>query len=222
MLNIYEQIQNTKSFMISFTSSPGILQKLICNLKFIDNNGIVIIADKYQNGNIYAKSGNEINVCIYNEHGIFMAVSKIIKVINCYRSVKYVISHLEQSKHLQRREYFREEMPIESSITILTEHVDSNNYIIYTKTKNISGNGMGFISDYTLPDSASIIAEIYFKEKRIITLATRIHSQKIKLYNKVKWLHGLNFIDIPQKDTDFIVKKCFLHQLEVRRKHAIS
>lgn len=220
MLNVYEQIQNTKSFMISFTSSPGVLQKLTCSLKFIDNNGIVITASKSQNENIIAKSGNEINVCVYNELGIFTAVSKIIKVIKGSMSVEYMISHLEKSKHLQRREYFREEMAIDSSVTILTENADSNNYIIYTKTKNICGNGMSFISDYSLPDFASIIAEIYFKEKRVITLAVPIHCRKVKLCNKIKWIHGLQFIDIPQKDTDFIVKKCFLHQLELRRKHA--
>ena len=39
MPNIYEQMQNTKSFIISFTSSPGVLQELRCFLKFIDENG---------------------------------------------------------------------------------------------------------------------------------------------------------------------------------------
>lgn len=221
MLDVYEQIDKIKSFEISFTDSRSSLQKLKCLVKGVDDKHISIFANNRKNKHVLAKVGNEINVYIYTELGVFTAVSKIMKVSVGIRHTQYVLSPLEKSKHFQRREYFRDDMMIDANITIITKSEESNNYIVMTKTRNICGKGMSFLADYSIPDYASLIVELFFKERKVTTMAVPIHCQKIKLYNQTKLLHGFNFVDLSQKDIDFIVKKCFLHQLELRKNHSI-
>lgn len=221
MLNIYEQIQSIRSFEFSFTNNHGEMQSIECSVNFIDKDNIVVIANNHRNKHFVAKSGNEINVYVYTEYGVFTAVSKVINVFEGVINTEYVISHLEQSKHFQRREYFREPIVVDTDITIITKTPATKDYLISTKTRNISGKGISFVSNCQISDFEVIIVELYFAEKIITAMAVPIYNQKIQYYNQTKLIYGFNFIDISQKDTDFIVKKCFLHQLEIRKKHAV-
>lgn len=215
MQDIYNQIKSIKSLEFSFTDSHGVLQKIVGSIKLVENEHIIIIANIRRNKKKFAKSGNEINVYIYAENGVFKAVSKIIDVFIGVASIEYVISPLEKSQHFQRREYFRERMSIEANITMITKSPQLNDYMIFTKTRNICGKGMSFVSDYVISDCDLIIVELHFPEKTIAAVAIPIHYQKMKYYGKSKIIHGFSFIDIEQKDIDFIVKKCFLHQLKM-------
>ena len=221
MHNVYDKIENIKLFEISFTDNKGVLQQLVCSVKFIEKESIILIANNQQNKYVFAKAGNEINVYIYTELGVFTAVSKIIQSFEGVINTEYIITYPEESKHFQRREYFRVEMAIDTNITIITESPELNDLIIYSKTKNISGKGMSYVSKSHIPDFSEIVVELFFPEKVITTLATPIYYRKIKHYYQPKLVHGFNFINISQRDTDFIVKQCFLRQLELRKKHSV-
>ena len=217
MLDIYNQIQNIKSLEIGFIDNKGTSHKLVCTVKFVDNEYLILIANNQQNNHVFAKAGNELNVCIFTEMGVFTAVSKVVQVFEGVVNSEYIITYPEKSRHFQRREYFRVSMSVDTNITIIRDSPDLSDLIIHSKTKNICGKGMSCLCEQLIPDYAVIVVELLFSERVITTLAAPIYNKKINIYDQSKVINGFSFLDITKKDIDFIVKKCFLHQLEQRK-----
>lgn len=220
MVDIYNQFKDFKSFEVVFVDKEQQLQKLFCTVKRIENNRIVLNANNQKNENVYAEVGDELKLHIYTENGIYSASSKVLLATKGIIGTEYIIAYPANSKHSQRREYFRADLIIDFNMNIASENKDET-ITISGKTKNICGKGMSFISDKPFPDYNTINLTLLFKEKQIETHASLVYSKPIVIDNRQRFVHAFTFTNISKMDIDFIVKKCFLHQLDLRKKQTI-
>lgn len=217
MADLYSQFKDFKSFEVVFVDEQGQLQKLFCNIKTIENNKIIVDADNNVNKAI-AKVGDELKLHVYTENGIYSAVSKVLTVVREEADTEYAIAYPYNSKYSQRREYFRADIPVEFRVKVFTNKDPENPTNIEGKTKNICGKGMCYVGNSAFPEYDSIQVELYFKEKTIKTLASLVYSKQTVINNRPAFIHAFTFTNIARNDIDFIVKKCFLYQLELRKK----
>lgn len=215
MVDIYEQFREFKSFEVTFQKENGALQKIFCNVKSVDNRSLVIESDNSVNKNIYAEVNDDLNLYIYTDSGIYSADSKVLDVTKHDKLTQYVIDYPSNTKHSQRREYFRADLEIDFKMDIKSQdgtikHADST-------TKNICGKGLSYVSDKPFSEYESIKLNLLFEDKTIKTSARLVYTKQIVVANKPKYIHAFTFTDISQRDIDFVVKKCFLYQLEMRK-----
>ena len=90
--------------------------------------------------------------------------------------------------------------------------------LVEAKTRNICGRGMSYLSEKPLPNYHSVHIDLLFKGKVISTSAMLVYSKVLAVNNKPKFVHAFSFTNITKRDIDFIIKKCFLHQLDLRKK----
>lgn len=215
MVDLYRQFKDFKSFEVSFFNKNNELQKLVCTVKSIENNNLHLSANNKDNKNITANVGDELKLHIYTDNGIYSASSKVVLVTPGVVNTEYIISYPANSKHSQRREFFRAEMSIDFEIKISSEEEQK---AIEGKTKNICGKGMSFVSSAPFLDNGSVSIKLKFQEQEIETKAVLVYSKQIMLNESPKFIHALTFTSISQKNIDFIVKKCFLHQLDLKKR----
>lgn len=216
MVDIYEQFKDFKAFEVTFFNEKQELQKILCNVKSIENNRIFLEANNQKNHNVFAEVGEELKLYIYTENGIYSATSKVLLANKGIINTEYIISYPANSKHSQRREYFRADMSVEFKMKITD--INQNVSVINSKTRNICGKGMSYVADSPFPEHELIEIDLFFNEKAVNTHATFVYSKQIVIGNHPKFIQAFTFTTISQKNIDFIVKKCFLHQLDLRRK----
>jgi c-di-GMP-binding flagellar brake protein YcgR len=218
MVDLHEQFKDFKSFEVVFKGEDEIEHKLFCAVKSIESNQLLITADNEENHNIVANEGVDLKLYIYTEFGIYSSTSKIISATHNEKFSEYIIAYPANSKHSQRREYFRADLNIDFHLEITPKESPEKIIKINSKTRNLCGKGMSYISNSKFPEYELIELTLHFAERNIETSATLVYSKQIVEGNKPKFIHAFSFNTITSKDIDLIVKKCFLHQLELRKK----
>lgn len=219
MADFYDQFKDFKSFEAVFYNEQNQLQQLFCDVKTIEHDRIIISASNKKNKNVHANVGDELKIHIYTDNGIYSAVSRVLSVNKSGTSTEYVIAYPANSKHSQRREYFRADIAVNFKLAIINE---DNSLLVEAKTKNICGKGMCYISDKPFPNYESIEVDLFFPERTINTLASLVYSKPMVVGNRPKFIHAFTFTNISKNNIDFIVKKCFLYQLDLRKKQVQS
>ena len=217
MVDIYNQFKDFKSFEVVFRNDEKELQKIFCTVKSIENNSIVLNANNQKNKNIFIAVGTALQLYIYTESGVYSSTSKVLLATPGIISTEYVITYPTNSKHSQRREFFRADIPVDFKMEISTEDSQIPS-IVKSKTRNICGRGMSYFDDNTFLANISIQVELFLQEKTITTSADLVYSKPLVINGSTKFIHAFMFTDIAKKDTELIVKKCFLHQLDLRKK----
>lgn len=218
MVDIYNQFKDFKSFEVHFFDEENELQKLICTVKSIENNSLVLNANNQKNKDVFAKVGDELKLHIYTDMGIYSATSKVILCSKGLINTEYVISYPTNSKHSQRREYFRADIPVKFKLVAHGNENPEDIFVVESTTKNICGKGMSYVSAKPFFDYSSIQVELFFDECTISTSAQLVYTKALSLIDQTKFVHAFTFEDISKKDIEFLIKKCFLHQLDLRRK----
>ncbi|MCQ2788750.1 MAG: PilZ domain-containing protein [bacterium] len=218
MVDIYNQFKDFKAFEITFTEN-GKNKKIICTVRSIENDSIIIIANNQQNKDVFAHVNDDLKLYIYTESGVYSSSSKVLQADIGILNTEYKIAYPTNSKHSQRREFFRADMQIEYTAKITPKDENEPVTMLEGKTKNICGRGMCFVSTQEIPENYDFIrVNLKFKEKEISPLASLVYSKPyIGMDNTQRYIHAFVFNNISQRDIDFIVKKCFLHQLELRK-----
>lgn len=217
MEDIYNQFKEFKSFEVVFIDSMGNPQKIFCTVRSIANDNLVIDSNNEKNKNVLADVDTELKLHIYTENGIYTATSKVLSLEKGLIHTEYTITYPVNSKHSQRREYFRADLMIDFKMDVVTKDTNES-FVVNAKTKNICGKGMSFVCEKEFSKDDSIQVELKFEERIIKTSASVVYSKQIDFDMRTRYLLAFNFIDISDKDVDFIVKKCFLHQLALRKK----
>lgn len=218
MLDIYNQYKDFKSFEVVFTNKGKELQKIFCSVKSIENNRIILDANNKQNHNVIGNVGDDLKIYIYTESGVYSSTSKVLLVTKGILNTEYVIAYPADSKHSQRREYFRADLSIDFEMNIIPEDESKPHITVHSKTKNMCGKGMSYVSNEEFPEYDLIDVNLFFEEKAINVPAKLVYSKEIYFGHHKKFIHAFMFTSISQKNVDFIVKKCFLHQLELKKK----
>jgi c-di-GMP-binding flagellar brake protein YcgR len=218
MKDIYNEFKDIKAFEVVFLDEEGNHKKIFCDFKkSIDNEFLLVSANNESNKN-FAEADTELKLHIYTENGIYSASSKILEAVKGNKNTEYTIIYPDNGKLSQRREFFRADWSVLFKMDIITNKKKDEKISINSKTKNICGKGISFIYDSEFPKYDEINVELILDEKNIKTNASLVYSKKISSGTCPKFIHAFNFTNISTRDIDFIVKKCFLYQLELRKK----
>jgi c-di-GMP-binding flagellar brake protein YcgR len=218
LVDINNEFKDIKSFELTVNNSNNEIKRIFCNVIKIKNNQLILESDNKKNMNIFLSVGDKANLHIYTKNGVYSAVSIIISVKKERFSTNYIIQYPKDVKHSQKREYFRTDLEITFKMKILQNNEKDNFFIIESKTLDICAKGISYISSTPFPENTSIKLRLFFKEKIIKTFAQLVYSSQIVINNELKFIHGLALTMISQKDMDFIGKKCFLYQLDLKKK----
>lgn len=221
MFDLYNQFKDFKSLEFVFQNSKKEPQKVFCTVKSIEPNNIVLCAVNQENKITLAAVDDEIKLYIYTETGVYSAVSKILSVARGVVNTEYVIDFPTSAKHSQRREYFRADIAVDFHMCVLISEDPEKNLVMDSKTRNICGKGMSFIADSVFPEHEAIEIDMIFPDKTITTAARLVYSKQVFLASRPKFIHAFTFVDISHRNIDFIVKQCFLHQLDMKKKQMI-
>jgi len=218
MVELYNQFKDFKSFEVVFVNKEHELEKIYCSVKSIEHDRIILLANNQKNKGAKAGVGDEFKLHIYTESGIYSATSKILLATEGLLSTEYVIAYPANSKHSQRREYFRADLLINFKMNVIPLNTEANPILIEGKTRNICGKGMSYISDKLFPENDSIDIKFLFKDRTISTTATLVYTKQIVVANRPKYIHAFTFNNINKQNIEFIIKQCFFHQLDLKKK----
>lgn len=218
MAELYNQFKDFKSFEVVFVNKDRELQKIYCDVKSIEHDRIILHANNKKNNGIRASVGDEFKLHIYTENGIYSATSRILLASEGVINTEYVIAYPANSKHSQRREYFRADLHIPFRIDVAIGEPEAPPFIIEGRTRNICGKGMSYISDKMFVEHESMNITLSFKEREIQTTASLVYSKQIVVENRPKFIHAFTFHNISKQNIEFIIKQCFFHQLDLKKK----
>lgn len=164
-------------------------------------------------------AGAPIDIKIYSTNGVVAANATLLRVLKVGRSPFYTTTYPKPYDHTQKREYYRADMHL--PVSLLVVKPDGSSRTIQATTKNISGRGMCFISlEPEFPQYYSITVQLQFKERIIVATADFVYTNTV-LYKDTKlYVHAFKFIGIEPEEINFIIKECFLHQIEKSKKQA--
>jgi len=217
MLELYNHFRDFKSFEVVFVNNERELQKIYCDVKSIEHDRIILLANNQKNKNVRAQVGDEFKLHIYTENGIYSATSRILLASPGVLNTEYVIAYPANSKHSQRREYFRADLLIDFKLEISPKTL-ARNIIIEGITRNVCGKGMSYLSEQTFPDYESIHLTLKFPDKTVETTAMLVYSKQIIIQGKPRYIHAFSFNSISNANIEFIIKQCFFHQLELKKR----
>lgn len=209
MSDIFEEYKNLKSFEVEFFDETY-LHRIMCKIKNIEPDKMLIISDNSKTGDIKPKSGTNLTLNVYSENGIYNSLSKVIDVEERDGYTIYAITYPSQNKVTQRREYFRANLKIPYVM-----HVKRNGKIdvIEGETVNICGKGICIQNSKPFLPYNEIDLTLNFKYKTINSKAEYVYSRATSENGKPVFQHAFMLTTIESKDIDYIVGQCFLYQL---------
>lgn len=215
MDDIYNFLYVLKKIEIIYVDKENSLFRLRSHIKMMDEDRILIEPPVIRDKSYSIPDGSEIKIVVYTETGIFSGESKIIgKNIGALNAGVW-ITYPYNSKHIQRREYLRAPIEVDFDLILYKDKTYQDKKIIKAKARNICGRGLNFVSDEPLTGYYDIECIMFFKDREIKTRCEHIYSQPDK---KGQFVNALAFIDIDDKESERIVKDCFLHHLKAKRK----
>lgn len=160
--------------------------------------------------------GAPIDIKIYSTNGVVVAEATLLKIFKIGATPIYTTTVPVAYEHTQKRAYYRADMHL--PVTLLTVLPNGSTRQINATTKNISGRGMCFISlEKDFPEYFSITINIKFKDRFIVTTADYVYTTPVKYKDSTLYVHAFNFIGIEPQNINYIVRECFLFQLEKQK-----
>lgn len=182
--------------------------RFFCTLDNIISNRIQVSKPINMNASFNFSQGQELEVYIYTKNGILKLNTKLISndIASC------TIEAPDEAKRIQRREFIRVDMQVKVLLKL------DNTKIIEAQTKNISAKGIKINLKEDISKYTRISAKLLFSQGSIETILHPIKIKKISINGKLAYGTSFAFIALTDKETDFIVKKCFEYQAKEQRR----
>ena len=209
MPDIFEEYKNLKSFEIEFFDEVY-LQRIMCKIRNIEPDRMLVVSENSKTGEVKPKVGTNLTLNVYSENGIYSSLSHVLDVYEEDNITVYAISYPTQNKVNQRREYFRADLNIPYTMTVLRKGKED---IIEGETVNICGKGVCIKTNKPFLPYNEIHLVLNFKKKVINTDAEYVYSRTVVENGRPVFHHAFVLTTIEQADIDFIVGQCFLYQL---------
>lgn len=160
--------------------------------------------------------GAPIDMKIYSSNGVVAAQATLLKIFKLSEAPVYTTTYPVTYDHTQKRAYYRADLHL--PVTLLTVLPDGQQKKIEATTKNVSGRGMCYVSlEPEFPKYFSITVYLRFKDKIVLTTANHVHTTPVMYKQHKLYVHAFKFIGIEPEDINFIVKECFLYQIQKKK-----
>ncbi|MBR2526395.1 PilZ domain-containing protein [bacterium] len=209
MADFLDEYKNLKSFEVEFFDE-NYLHRIMCKIKNIEADKILIVSENAKTGNIKPKTGTNLTLNVYSENGIYNSLSRVIDTVEDDTYTTYSITFPAQNKVTQRREYFRANLKIPYVMKVQRNDKED---ILEGNTVNICGKGICIQTSKPFLPYEKINVDINFKNYSINTDAEYVYTRTIMDNSRPAFQHAFMLTTIDQKDVDYIVGQCFLYQL---------
>ncbi len=216
MSDIYQKYEEFKNFEIVFKGYDDEIHKVRGKVHAIESSNITVYASTKKNKFVDIPEGSRVNVYVYTENGIYYSNSKILFVEKDLDHMIYTLTYPVNSKHSQRREFFRADMTIPVTVKIVKDILTGISETWNVRSRDVCGNGVSFVSEKEIKNYEEIFLTLEFPDKIIETSAKLVYTRPKEVRGKNYYINALTFTSISPRNIDFIVKKCFLYQLRLK------
>ena len=216
MADIYKQYDEFKKFEIVFRGQDNEIHKVRGKVHSIGDSSITIYSSIEKQNAVEIPDGTDVKVYVYTPNGVYYADSNVISTVKDEKFIVYMLTYPINNKHSQRREFFRADIRVPLTVTVVKDILNGIKYTFNANSRDICGNGIAFVSETEIKDYEDIFIAIQFSEKTIDTAAKIVYTKSKEVKGVKYYTYALTFTTIASRDTDFIVKKCFLHQLKLK------
>lgn len=191
-------IAKDQTVKISFDISSVRQEEILCKIKEVESDRISLtFPPECMDIARYLIEGNDVEVLIYTDSGIYIFDSI---VINSPLDEEFVVELPEASDKIQRRKYVR--APIATRIDVI-----SKTSRIKTTTVNIGGGGMRFYSPRVLPPDSEWDFLLYLPQWDEPIRGTGSILYSVRKDKDTVTI--MRFDDILESDRSKIIKVCF-------------
>lgn len=216
MSDIYQKYEEFKNFEIVFKGYDDEIHKVRGKVHAIESSNITVYASTKTNKFVDIPEGSRVNVYVYTENGIYYSNSKVLFVEKDFDHMIYTLTYPVNSKHSQRREFFRADMTIPVTVKIVKDILTGISETWNVRSRDVCGNGVSFVSEKEIKNYEEIFLTLEFPDKIIETSAKLVYTRPKEVRGKTYYINALTFTSISPRNIDFIVKKCFLYQLRLK------
>jgi len=219
MPDIYDFIKELASFELEYVDDRDNYHCVNSYIKRVEDDYILIAPPQKGNMVHNIPDGTEINIIFKTETGMYSAVSSVMgKQLGEMSGVK--ISYPYNSQFTERREFIRVPVDFRVEVIRFPDNSYQNPETFYVQTRNISGNGICYISDRPLENYYDVDCKIFIENEQepVYVKCDHIYSKKIKINNEKAYLTALAFVDISEENLAKLVKTCFKYQIDNRNR----
>ena len=217
MSDIYQNYDEFKKFEIVYRGSDSETHKIRGKVHSIGDSSITIYSSIEKQHAVQLPDGTMVKVYVYTENGVYYADSSVISTAKDEKYVVYMLTYPVNNQHSQRREYFRADMRVPVTVSVVRNVLTGSRDVFTVDSKDICGNGISFVVEDEIKNYEDIVLTIQFSDKIIETNARIVYSKSKEIRGMKYYTYALTFTNITAENTDYIVKKCFLHQLKLKK-----
>ena len=218
--NIYEYLKLLQKIEVEFESDNNKYTSLKSYIKSMTDEGILIDPPGKDSLTYNIPVGNTLKIFVYVDNGDILLGECIVTGLELSTISGIWISYPLTSQLIQRREFVRVPLRLKSVITLYKDINYQEKTVFEVLTRDISGNGLSYISDNSLDDYYDINCQLFLnnEENPLNIRCEHVHSSITVVNNSHKFINAFTFIDLPQQDVKKIVQECFKYQLKLREK----
>ncbi|MBZ4645881.1 MAG: hypothetical protein PWR27_28 [Petroclostridium sp.] len=187
----------------------------------LDSGDIVIAAPIHEGKIIYLSVGSKIKINFFDSKRLFSFMGEVTARAKRENIVMLKIAVRSKLTRIQRREYFRFEWALPVKLRVLgpagAENKITANPFVDALTKDISGGGLGLLTNEHYQINDIVELELDLEGKKICTYGKVVRSVIYEHDNK-KYDTGIIFKEIKMRDRDAIIKFIFDKQIKLMQK----
>lgn len=212
MADIYEYLKVLTKLEIEYEDQGQVVQNLRSYIKSLEESRILIYPPNINGKAVSIQDGQKISLIVNTDKNVYTGDSIVLgKELSNTSGVW--ISYPLNSSVLQRREFLRSAIRLNTKITVFEDSTYDRRREVYTITNDISGKGLSFISDAPLSSYYDLECQVFMFEGDMNPVYSKCEHIYTKQLDDNKFLNALAFIDISNEDTDKIVQECFKYRL---------
>lgn len=176
-------------------------------------NNFLLIAPPYRGrDNLSLHRNDEVEVILYGTNDKFMFTATVVKWVN--RPMPgYVLMAPEEGKRIQLREYVRVKTFLDVEWALPGQEKFNKGFMV-----DISGGGAGIVTGVPVEEEATIILrfELPLKNRPLKMSVKSVVRRCQPMPEHGKYLLGVSFQDITERDRDQVIEYVFQRQREQR------
>lgn len=190
----------------------------ILNTQLVDKNdkSMYILSPIYNGKKYFLREKQKITIFFYRKRGIYQFRAEVVRQVN-ENLQTFEIKPLEGFKKIQRRDYYR--MPITIN-TVLKINKDNNINEIKCITSDLSAGGVKLVCKKEIKTSEKVIIDIHLENFKMITVEGEV-IRVIRNPQTNNYELGIKFLEISETDRDKIFAYIFEKQRLLRKKGLI-
>lgn len=169
--------------------------------------------------------GKQVDIKFKTSDGVYTGNCEILGKDDKSAISGIKISFPQNIKHIQQREYVRVPLKLKTEIVIFFDENGEDITVFDTKTVDISGSGLCFITDEPIKKHVKSVGfvTLHIPEEPPIEISLKhIYSREFSANGKKRFKNAFTFIEIEEEAREKLLSEIFLFQLEMKKNRILE